>query len=235
MICDANWKTIYNLFKLISSGYLLDCCKNTLSKKFHSSFYSCSFCSFQVLLLYTDMPDHPEKEKKVWHDRCCVEAFLFFFSSAHLWVIIHHYTSATIGNILQTTDIPWFSKQTVAQKRISITLANLAGISVNDWHWFVGSRGVKCSGIGVGWRPVTIIGVQYNRWQILDRCTKEQVFKLQYLWSSTFMNKKKNRKGLQRRELSLDWKKKQKNTTKQKKILLTNRFWFVCLLKIELN
>lgn len=81
MICDANWKTIYNLFKLISSGYLLDCCKNTLSKKFHGSFYSCSFCSFHFKFYSCTQTCQiiQKKKKKSGMTAVVLKPFYFFF------------------------------------------------------------------------------------------------------------------------------------------------------------
>lgn len=171
------------------------------------------------------MPDHQEK-KKIWHARCCAEASV----AAQLSIIIPHYISAKFGNIFTN-----YKHQIFCQTRrlhtecTCITLATLAGISVKDWHWFAGSREVKCSGSRTGRRLITTIGVQYNRCKILDRCTKEQVLKYSTFESSTCMNKKKDiRKGSQRREFSFDKSRRQAG-----KHLLTNRFLFVCLLKID--
>lgn len=76
MIRNANWKTIYNLFKIISCGYLfLDCSKNTPVKSLAALFSSFS-SSFPLPLNNTLARRHAwsSREKKIWHARCCAEA-----------------------------------------------------------------------------------------------------------------------------------------------------------------
>lgn len=171
------------------------------------------------------MPDHQERKKSSMP--AVVLKPQWQHNSRSLYLIIFQ---LNLGMFLQTTNISFFCQtRRLHTECACITLATLAGISVKDWHWFAGSREVKCSGSRTGRRLITTIWVQYNRCKILDRCTKEQVLKYSTFESSTFMNKKKDiRKGSHRREFSFDKSRRQAG-----KHLLTNRFLFVCLLKID--
>lgn len=125
MIHDANWKTIYNLFKLISCGYLLlDCSKNTRVKGsvalFPFFFFFLFFSSFPLPLNNTLAHRHAwsSREKEIWHDRCCAEALV----AAQLSIIIPHYISSKFGNILQTTNISFFVKPDICTPNVHASL-----------------------------------------------------------------------------------------------------------------
>lgn len=125
MIRDANWKTIYNLFKIISCGYLLlDCSQKHPSKKFGGSFFQfffLFFSSFPLPLNNTLARRHAwsSREKKKSGMPAVVLKPQWQHNSRSLYLITFQ---LNLGIFLQTTNISFFVKPDVCTPNVHASL-----------------------------------------------------------------------------------------------------------------